>query len=297
MKKIVFILTILLTVFNVSGQTVYSGFIDKYPIELVTDISNGGPVKAIYGVYSYSGQDDPIIIDGVLQKGKAIFYEKDKNYKNRALLSFENFDTHSASLEGTWTDLRKNRKLKISLAKSFDINYGDSVEWTDREILQSAALDNQYFKLLVSKVKGRFYPSVTGVKIFEKKTDKLLQKILVESESLSLDNISVGDYNFDGIKEFSVFENFYAGPNTSRIYFLFDTAKNTYFRSDFAGVSLTFDDKQKNIFELNQCCGGRQYTTATYKVVNNKMVLIEQHCYIWSEEKKKMIERKMQDCE
>lgn len=297
MKKTVFILTILLTAFNVFGQTVYSGFIDKYPIELVTDISNGGQVKAIYGVYRYSDQDDPIIIDGVLQKGKAIFYEKDKNYKNRALLSFENFDTHSESLEGTWTDLRKNRKLKINLVKSFDINYGDSVEWTDREILQAAALDNQYFKLIVSKVKGRFYPSITGVKIFEKKTDKLLQKIAIESESLSLDNISVDDYNFDGIKDFSVFENFYAGPNTSRIYFLLDTATNTYFRSDFSGISLTFDAKQKRIFELNQCCGGTQYTTATYKVVNNKMVLIEKYCYKWDEKKKKMIERQMKDCE
>jgi hypothetical protein len=78
MKKPVFILTILLTVFNVSGQTVYSGFIDKYPIELVTDISNGGPVKAIYGVYSYSDRDDPITFDGVLQKGKAVFMKRIK---------------------------------------------------------------------------------------------------------------------------------------------------------------------------------------------------------------------------
>lgn len=297
MKKTVSILIILLISFNVSGQTVYSGFIDKYPIELVADLSNGGPLKAIYGVYTYSDQDDPIIIDGILQNGKALFYEKDKKYKNRASLSFETFDTNSKNLEGTWTDLRTNRKLKISLVKSFDIKYGDSVEWTDREILQEAALDNQYFKLIVSKVKGRFYPSVTGVKIFEKKTDKLIQKIAVSTESLSLKSISIGDYNFDGIKEFSVFENFYAGPNTSSIYFLFDTAANTYFKSDFSGVSLTFDDKQKKIYELNQCCNGRQYTTATYKVVNNKMVLIEQHCYVWHEEQKKMIERKMKDCE
>lgn len=297
MKKTVSILLIILTAFNVSGQTVYSGFIDKYPIELVADLSNGGPLKAIYGVYIYSDQDDPIIIDGILQKGKALFYEKDKNHKNKASLSFESFDSNSKSLEGIWTDLRTKQKLKISLVKSFDINYGDSVEWADKEVLQAAALDNQYFKLIVSKVKGRFYPSVTGVKIFEKKTDKLIQKIVVSSESLSLNTISIGDYNFDGIKEFSVFENFYAGPNTSSIYFLFDTAANTYLKSDFSGVSLTFDDKQKRIYELNQCCNGRQYTTATYKVVHNKMILIEQHCYIWDKEKKKMVERKMKDCE
>ncbi len=288
------ILVFLLTSYNLFGQTSYSGFIGKYPIELVTNISSDGDARAIY---AYSNFDEPIVINGNLKYGKLTFIEKDINKKNGATLIFDGFDSGKSKLQGVWTDLKTQKKLMITLRKTFKITSGDNIEWADREILQSVSIDNKYFKLIVSKKKGVYSARVTGVKIVERKTDKLLQKIDLDCQLLGLDNLSIGDYNFDGIADFSVFESSYAGPNTSSLYFLYDPKTQKYYASGFEGTSLEFDNPTKRIFEHNQSCAGRQQTTAIYKVINNKMVLVEQHCYIWDEKKQDLIERKMKDCE
>lgn len=295
MKRTLNILTLLLTSFNLFGQTNYSGFIDKYPIELVTDIFSDGDARAIY---AYSNYDEPITIHGELKQGKLTLYEKGSNGKNKATLTFDNFDTKSNQLEGTWKDLNSNKRLKISLTKkTFGIDYGENVEWTAREIIQSASLKNKYFKLVISKTKGNFYANVSGVKIFEKKTDKLIQQIDLECQFLGLNNVSVGDYNFDGIDDFSVFGQSYAGPNTSSLYFLYNPKTNKYFDSGFSGTSLEFDSKTKRIYERNQCCAGSSVTTAEYKVINNKMVLVKERCFKWDEKKQELVERKIKDCQ
>src|SRR5690606_37054635 len=128
------------------------------------------------------------------------------------------------------------------------------------------------------------YARVIGIRIFEKKTDKLLQEISLDCQLWGLNSVSVGDYNFDGIEDFSVFEQSYAGPNTSSVYFLFDPVTNRYFDSGFTGTSLEFDEKSKRIYEHNQCCAGRSHMNAEYKIVDNKMVLVEQSCLEYDEE-------------
>lgn len=141
--------------------------------------------------------------------------EKDSTGQLKAILTFENFDKESDRLEGVWKDLKDDRQLPIHLTKNFDIDYGNDIEWTGREIIQPVSLRNHYFKLVVSKEKDSFSARVTGLTILEKKTDKLLQEFDVSCRLLGLDNISIDDYNFDGVDDFSVFEQSYAGPNTS----------------------------------------------------------------------------------
>ena len=275
MKQTIIILTFFLLTFNLFGQTNYTGFIDKYPIELVTYIYSDGVTRAIY---TYSNYDEPITINGELKQNKLTLYEKDNNEKNKATLSFDNFDAKSNQLVGNWKDLNSDKQFNITLTKNFDINYGENIEWKEREIIQPTSFKDKYFKLVISKAKENFYANVTGVKIFEKKTDKLIQQIDLECQLWGLDNISVEDYNFDGISDFSVFEQSYAGPNTSRIYFLYNPKTKKYFESSFSGTSLEFDQKTKRVYEHNQCCAGRSHINAEYKVVNNKMVLIKQTC-------------------
>lgn len=294
MKQTFHILTLLLISFTALGQINYSGFIDKYPIELVTDILSDGDARAIY---AYSNYDQPIVIKGLLKQGKLILNEKDSNGKNKATLTFENFDIKSNQLEGTWKDLNSNKQFKISLTKNFNIDYGESIEWTTREIIQPVSLKDKYFKLMISKAKGDFYANVTGVKIFEKKTDKLIQQIDLECQLWGLSNISVGDYNFDNIDDFSVFEQSYAGPNTSSLYFLYNPKTNKYFESGFSGTSLEFNNTTKRIYERNQCCAGSSVTTAEYKVISNKMVLVKERCFKWDEKKQELVERKIKDCQ
>ncbi|MDA6072047.1 hypothetical protein NJT12_20690 [Flavobacterium sp. AC] len=259
---------------DLAAQISYTGFIDKYPIEFITDLNSEGSGNAIY---AYSNYDTPIEIEGILKQKVLTFYEKDKTSKNTAKITFENFNPKSKKLEGVWTDLNTKKELKITLSKTFEVEYGDAAEWKNIEILQPVSLKGKYFKLIISKTKGG-YAKVTGVKILEKKTDKLIQQIALECELWGLKNISTGDYNFDGIEDFSVFESSYAGPNTSRLYFLYNPKTGKYFESSFSGTSLQFDSKTKRIEERNQCCAGRSVTTAQYKVVNDKMVLIKQTC-------------------
>jgi hypothetical protein len=262
MERVLSILTLLLASFNLFGQTNYTGFIDKYPIELVTDILTEGNARAIY---AYSNYDEPIVINGELKQGRLTLYEKNSKGQNKATFTFDNFDLKSNQLEGIWKDLNSNKQLKISLTKAFDIDYGENIEWTKIEIIQPVSLKDNYFRLVISKAKDNLYANVTGVKIFEKKTDKLIQQIDLECQLLGLNNISVGDYNFDGIDDFSVFEQSYAGPNTSSLYFLYNPKTNNYFNSGYSGTSLEFDSKAKIILERNQCCGGTTLTTADTK--------------------------------
>jgi hypothetical protein len=294
MRKVFSILTLLLTTLGLCGQTSYSGFIDKYPVELVTHISSDGEATAIY---AYTNFDEPIVVKGKLQKNCLTLFEKDKNGKNSATLTFPNMTTKTGKIEGNWTDLQTGKQLKISLTKQFSVQEGEGVEVESGELLQAASLGKNYFKLVVSKTKDNHYSNVSGLKILEKKTDRLVQQLDVDCQLIGLNNIETGDYNFDGIADFSVFETSYAGPNTSRIYFLFDANTNSYVDSGFSGTSLEFDNKAKRIYERNQCCAGTSVITAEFKVVQNKMVLVKQQCFKWDEKKQALVERKLKDCQ
>lgn len=288
MKNTITALFILITTF-VSAQISYTGFIDKYPIEFVTYVYSDGVGSAIY---AYSNFDIPIVLSAKLTGKTLVFTEKDKNGKENAKLTFQNYNEKSKELNGIWKDLNSGKELKITLSKTFDIDYGDNVQWTEREILQPESFKDKYFKLIVSKEKGSFYAKVSGVKIIEKKTDKLIQKIDLECQLWGINNISIDDYNFDGIPDFSVFESSYAGPNTSSLYFLYNPKTGKYFQSSFSGTSLEFDSKTKRIYEHNQCCAGRSHMNAEYKVVNNKMVLVKKTCMEYDEKTDDYIESK-----
>lgn len=270
----------LLMSINISAQVGYSGYIDKYAVELVTNIYSDGVARA---VYCYTKHDEPIIINGTLKNDKLTLFETGIDKKNTATLTFENFDADNPTLNGIWTDLKTKKQLPIVLTK--DNNEGE------REIIQTVSIGSNYFKL------GLSYGNVTAIKIIEKKTDKLVQKINVECQLWGLENISVDDFNFDGIPDFSVFEGSYAGPNTTSLYFLYNPKTKKYFNSGFSGVSLEFNAKTKTIFERNQCCAGSIVTTAEYKVVNNKMVLKKQRCFKWDEKKNELVERPIKECD
>lgn len=279
---------------NLLAQTNYKGSIGKYPIELVARIYSDGDARAIY---TYQKYNDPIVINGRKKSDTLILFEKDKKGKVTATLTFLNFHGNKETITGTWENQQTKQALPINLHKEFEITDGANIEWPNREIIQDVSLNDYYFKLVISKTKESYYPTVSGVKILQKKTDSLIQFIETDCELMGLDNTEIDDYNFDGFADFSIFESHYAGPNTSRVYFLYNPRTKTFSDAGFKGVSLDFDQKEKRVFEHNQCCGGRMHTTAKYKIVDNKMMLVEQHCYIWSEKKQDLVERKMKDCQ
>jgi hypothetical protein len=137
MNRIVFFVLFLFKFICVSAQTSYSGYIDKYPIELVTDSYSDGVVRAFY---VYTKYDNPIKSDGYFKNNELTLEEKDNSGKTKATLIFKNCKAESANLEGTWKDTKTNKELRITLTKTTDINYGDSIEWPDKELLQCLSL-------------------------------------------------------------------------------------------------------------------------------------------------------------
>lgn len=272
MKQKITFLFFLITTF-VSAQITYKGFIDKYPIELVTDVD--GTERA---VYAYSNFDTPIVLDAKLVGKNLVLTEKDKNNKISAKFILQNYNPKNKVLSGTWKDINSGKELTVSLTKEFDIEDKNNTVWSNREILQTTSFKDKYFKVILSREKDSYAARVVGVKIFEKKTDKLLQKFDVECQLLGISNISIDDYNFDGILDFSVYEGGTAGPDSTSLYFLYNPKTGKYFESNYTGSSLEFDSTRKIISEHNQCCAGRNVMTAEYKVVNNKMVLLKRTC-------------------
>jgi hypothetical protein len=276
MKLIYFVL--IFCSINSFGQINYSGFIDKYPIELLADINTSGNS---YGVYVYTAFDNPISLEGNLEKEKLIFFEKDAKGNKSASITFEKFNTESETIEGIWKDLKNEKQLKITLSKKSE---------TEGGIIQNTSINDKYFRIVTD------YEGVSEIKIFQKKTDKLIQKFDVDCQFMGLYCISTGDYNFDGLTDFSIFESSYAGPNTSRLYFLYNPKTQKFFESGFSGTSLEFDAKRKRIIETNQCCAGASVTTAEYKVIKNKMILEKERCFKWNEKKQALVEQKVSKC-
>jgi len=290
--RIILILIVFFSIKGIAQTRSYSGFIDRFPIELITYGSSDGNINAIY---SYNKYDTPIGINGALKNKNLELYEKDKKGEIIAKLIFGDYDENDNKLFGVWIDSKTNKKLKIILSKDFEFEMYDDTEFKQREMIQSVSTKENYFKLLITKERGE-EARVTGVNILKKKTDRLIQKINLDCSLMMLSNISVGDYNFDDKQDFSVFESSYAGPNTSSIYILKNAEDDKYTVSNFSGVSLEFDSESKTIFERNQCCAGLSITTALYKVITNEMVLIEEHCYKWNEEKGERTERPINEC-
>lgn len=77
MKQKIILLFLLITSF-LSAQITYTGFIDKYPIELVTNLYSDGTGTAIY---SYTNFDTPIVLSAEQKGNTLVFIEKDKNEK------------------------------------------------------------------------------------------------------------------------------------------------------------------------------------------------------------------------
>ncbi len=286
MRLIILFLFVFLSL-QLSAQTSYSGFLGKYPITLIMHHYSDGFSTAYY---AYDKYDTPIRIDGKQTEEGLILYEKDDKGVIQATLFFEDFKEEASTVSGEWTKSDAYRSYETRLTKDFEIGYGEELAWQQKTLLQFGSTSDHYFKTIITKEKGEFYASVSGVQVWEKGTDKLLQVIELECQLFGIDNVSIGDYNFDGTPDFSVFEASYAGPNTSSIYILRNPNSSTYTISDFSGISLEFDEEKKRIYAHNQCCGGTSHMNATYKVVANKMVLLEKKCTEYDEAKDAFVE-------
>lgn len=274
------------------AQYVYKGAVGNYPVEFLIDSYSDGDANA---VYAYDRFDKPIRISGRQDAGGLFLVERNFEAADTTTMRFDGARIGDDSLRGAWFNVRSGRRFEIRLARTADLENNSGESFTDLPILQDAELDSAYFRLLVSREKGAG-TSVTGIRIHHKGDDRLLQELRFNTAFIGLSGISVGDFNFDGHPEFSVFEGSYAGPNTSSLYFLYDPRTARYFESEISGVSLEFDPVRKRITEVNQCCAGSQIMHIEYKLVRNKMVQTGSKCFKWNHKTEKLEERPAKEC-
>jgi len=278
------------------AQSCYTGTIGSLPIELT--LEDGGPSRSAQqeGMYVYTKFDTPIKVVGALKHGALTLTERNSHGKATAAFTVPAFATTRRSYTGTWKNLATGQQLPLVLTLKFDL-------WTTPapagplELRQAASLPGVYFQETLARSEEGNGLGVRRVRLFEKKTDRLVQAFDVDCQLWGLHSVSVSDYNFDGHPDFAVFEHSYAGPNTSSLYFLYNPATKRFEKSGFEGISLEFDAAKKRIYERNSCCAGTSVTTAVYKVVDNGMVPLETHCYRWSEKRKRLIERPASECQ
>lgn len=287
------ILTFLLTFHCLAAFSqfhIYSGFIGTYPIQLAIHRYSDGVVQAIY---AYDRFDTPIIINGQIGHSDLILNEENALGEVTATLKFPALQAEKGKLTGQWISKTSQKKLKIQLTQELEFDYYDEATFTELELIQPYSTSAHYFKLILAKEASEA-PQVRGVRIYEKKTDRLIQELELECQLWGLENTYVDDFNFDGIEDFAVFEASYAGPNTSYIYLLRDPESEHYFVSEITGTSLEFDQEKQLIYGHNQCCAGRYIEKVVYKLVDNKMVLVSQTCLEYDEETQEYLE---EDCE
>ena len=91
------------------AQIDYIGFIDKYPVEFITDKYSDDDIQAIY---QYANVHIPISLHGSIKNNVLAFEEKDKNGLKTADIVFTNFNTGNNTLNGTWTDFKTKKSAE-----------------------------------------------------------------------------------------------------------------------------------------------------------------------------------------
>ena len=287
--RTIFLSILLAATGTVNAQTLFTGTIGPYPVELQVGISYDGT----QGVYLYKSTNIPIEINSRIRDSVWTLTEKDGNNKDRARFTFQSFNKNNTLFSGIWKDLSTGRELPVTLTKKYDADAsGNDISWNNREIIQLATVRENYFRAVVNKNKDAYYPVVTAIRLMDRKTDQLIQEFGVECQPMGTLSVSTGDFNFDGQQDFSVFEQSYAGPNTSSLYYLYDPAKRTYVQSEISGISLAFDAKTKTVTETNQSGAGRYLQVDRYKIVNNKMVKVSSKEYEWDDKQQDLVEKK-----
>ena len=276
------------------GQARYTGMVGSSPIEMTLLPDTDGTVQ---GVYTYPRFNTPIALNGTLKQGTLRLEEQNVRGKATAILTIPNFTTTRQAATGTWKNLATGQQLPLTITRLGGDESTQDASATSQELLQIASLPNRYFKIALAGSPTNLGGALTAVRLFDKKTNRLVQSIPVEGQSRGLYSVGVGDFNFDGYPDFSVFESSYAGPNTSSLYYLYNPTTKRYALSSYSGVSLEFDEKAKRIYETNSCCAGSSVQKFVYKVVSNRMVLVAQHCYKWDEKTQALVERKVSACQ
>jgi hypothetical protein len=281
----------------VAGQASYTGKIGGAPIELLLPSVRQGD-----GVYLYTKVGTPIILDSDLRRGVLTLteYTADRllnnqnllktKYKATAKLTLVKFSFSAPTLRGTWRSLATGRQLPLTLTLVTGPGSAGTAA-APPTALQKESTPSYYFKTVLLGPAKDITTRVGAVQVIEKKTNRLLQQFPVNCRSIGQGAVSVDDYNFDGLPDFSIYEDDGDRPllaqmafnNTKSQYFLYDPAAKRFTASGFRGVGLEFDARKRRVYEYLPSPSRTRIamTKVEYRLVNNHLVQVTRQCLEW----------------
>ncbi len=235
-------------------STEYRGYLGATEISMSLD----GEYSGAYFYHKYRTPIALIIKDGSNDNN---FIYREMNGDD-AIAEFH-LSAVDSGLEGYWVELRTGKKIPVKLSAIDD----------PRGAIQIHSFEKQYVRIQCDEEKV--------IHIIDKKTDDVQSTLKAEGVCSNHYDLDIGDYNFDGHLDFSVYEYSYAGPNTSRVYFLYNPGAHQYSMSDQLGMtSLSFDPKAKTVTSTNQCCAGSRIAVETYQWQASTLKLVNGVCYV-----------------
>lgn len=252
-------------------------YITSYATIIYNGDINGSKVSLFLddreGVYIYNKYKVPIPLEIEKDKEKLILKSNDE------IFYFENYDKKKDKIRGKWK--KGDKELSVNLEKRLDTDFSLGIDKII-EIPMFRSTKNEYFWVKISKdEKNRWSRTfVDEILIYDKKTKKILQKIDTKDEEfntfIGIKSLDIGDYNFDGVIDFSMFGSFFTGPNTISNYFLKNKKNGKYeLAESYSYTSLSFDEKEKKVYSESSSGAGQYRDTVTFIVEGNILIPIE----------------------
>ena len=280
---------------SATAQASYSGQLGGASIEMLVgkvDLPRG------MGVYLYSKVGTPILLNSNMHHGALVLteYTADRpitqqnlfktKYKQSATLTIPAFSFSTPVLHGTWRSLTTKRQLPLTLTLTTGPNDAGTAAAPPTALQMDAAPD-YYFKTLLTGKGNAPATRVKAVQVIEKKTNRIIQQFPVNCRAIGQHSVSVDDYNFDGLLDFSIYEDDAETPdlasfgynNTTSQFFLYDPAAKQFIASGFQGIGLTFDAKKKRVYKYTPTNTYGVLTEEEYRVANNHLVLISKRTF------------------
>ncbi|MDR2971842.1 MAG: hypothetical protein LBU83_07950, partial [Bacteroidales bacterium] len=138
----------------------------------------------------------------------------------------------------------------------------ENEEW-QAKITDEVELGDYILQLVTSKEKSDDDNQWLCVQILDKNARQLMQEIKLGYGGRG-ESFEIGDYNFDGYEDFSLYGGCATLDNCFSFYFLFDSESKTFFASGFDGTNLEFHSDTKTITSSNRCCAGTEEFYQTY---------------------------------
>ena len=256
----------------------FSGKIDKYPIELTVNVSQGK--DSVYGSYYYTknGKDMSISLKGILKNEEIKLIEtsyistkKGNVAKNTGSFSLKLKSNYE--LNGIWQNEKKDKQFDVTLQCLENLAEFNQKNYTYKFNIYKGKVEN--FNNQLSD-----YYMIDRLDIYNSKKEKI-QTLSGFKNALSdnIGQVELEDINFDGLLDIKIYIYF---PDRIRddgsfLYYIYDKTKKEFVRNTkLEKLEYLFFDAKNKEFVRYEADGSGNEHDMYYKWSNNNFYLIRE---------------------